>query len=183
MAREYQPTLSLAAFTRHFACAWRADRETESVRLLCDPDVGPWMAHFGGFRVVGSFYWENLDGLRDTCAFFTAEDDETARRIVEARGVTHVLIPVGPNIVRQLFYLRHGHDDPASLGKTLGARLFNAPPDRWPAWLVPDETLDRIGGRSYRFGADGPYTTRYRVARVVPASPAQFFLPSVFPKR
>lgn len=161
-------SIAMPAFTRRFVAEW-ASRQTlrPDFRLFCDPDIGGWIHHFGGPPCVGSLYWENLDGIRDVCAFFTAEREEEAHALARKHGITHVLIP-SVNTLQTIYWIRYGREDFQRLRATLGGRLILRPPAEWPAWLQPDEEITALGSKTYFVGAEGlPVTTRFRVARIV----------------
>jgi hypothetical protein len=47
--------------------------------------------YFGGFRGLGTAYWENHAGLRATTEIIGADTDEAALAILEKHGVTHIV--------------------------------------------------------------------------------------------
>jgi hypothetical protein len=50
------------------------------------------MIWFGGFRGLGTLYWENLEGLRTSAAICGARDPASARALLARHGVTHVAV-------------------------------------------------------------------------------------------
>ncbi|RRJ97225.1 tetratricopeptide repeat protein [Opitutaceae bacterium TAV4] len=84
---------------RDIAAALRRDRPkgpTEKIVLLTDPTASTPIGYFGGFSTLGTFHWENGEGLRAAAQLMTdlcvAGPDEWARaeRLARERGVTHV---------------------------------------------------------------------------------------------
>lgn len=60
--------------------------------VAASPGISTALAFHGNARTLGTMYWENLDGLATSARFFGARNDEEARRIVEAAGITHVVM-------------------------------------------------------------------------------------------
>jgi hypothetical protein len=61
----------------------------ESV-LLAAPTATTKMIWFGGFRGIGTLYWENLEGLRRSAAIYRAPDADAARALLAQSGVTRL---------------------------------------------------------------------------------------------
>jgi hypothetical protein len=59
--------------------------------VLAAPGVTTQMIWFGGFRGIGTLYWENLDGLRASRAIYGATDPDSTRALLQRYGVTHVV--------------------------------------------------------------------------------------------
>lgn len=123
-----------------FAAAWDAAgflRRSEGDRPIVLAST-PWpttvMSYAGGFRGIGSLYWENLDGLEAAVDLFTAESDDEALRIVRERGITHVAMVATDFSMANLMYLRSGNRDESRIAHTLGRRIFRGPR---PWWLSP----------------------------------------------
>ncbi len=60
--------------------------------ILSGPTTTTWMMYFGGFRGIGSLYWENVDGLRTAAAIYSATTDDEAKRLIDQNHVTHIAI-------------------------------------------------------------------------------------------
>lgn len=75
--------------------AWwlRAAEGGGELVVAAPPTTTTWLLWFGGFRGVGTLYWENVAGLKATAALFGAETEDTVRRLLEERRVTHVVLP------------------------------------------------------------------------------------------
>jgi tetratricopeptide (TPR) repeat protein len=72
---------------------WLRQRVGETrVAVLSGPSVGSMLAYHGGFRAEGSLYWENLGGLKDASAIFSASDPEQARALLKSRGIGYIVI-------------------------------------------------------------------------------------------
>jgi hypothetical protein len=78
---------------REVAYLLRAHHGTGDIIVAAPPTATTWLVFFGGFRGVGTLYWENADGLRATTRIFAAPSAEEAGRVIYQRGVTHLVIP------------------------------------------------------------------------------------------
>jgi len=79
--------------------AWWLRRRTgaDPVTVLSGPTATTELVYHGGFKGVGTLYWENLAGLRALVDIFGADDPDRALELLRARGVTHlVILPWGP---------------------------------------------------------------------------------------
>ncbi len=78
--------------TRDVAQQLRARLGKEQGNILSGPTVTTWMMYFGGFRGLGTLYWENASGMKAAAAIYGAETDEEAHRLIQANGITHLVI-------------------------------------------------------------------------------------------
>lgn len=79
--------------------AWWLRRRTgsDAVTVLSGPTATTELVYHGGFKGVGTLYWENLAGLRALVDIYGAADPDRALELIRARGVTHlVILPWGP---------------------------------------------------------------------------------------
>ncbi len=60
--------------------------------IVSGPTTTTWMMYFGGFKGLGTLYWENIDGLKHAAAIYSADSQETAKKLVDKYGVTHLAI-------------------------------------------------------------------------------------------
>lgn len=65
----------------------------DPVVVLAGPTTTTEIIYHGGFRGVGTLYWENLAGLRATFDILGAPRPDDALALVRARGVTHIVLP------------------------------------------------------------------------------------------
>ena len=93
-----------------------------------------WLHDFAGVELVGSQYWECVDGIRDSTAFWLSTDDAAARAICRKRGVTHVVMKARPASVMTGAFMGDGDTDAATVKRTLVYRL-GGPQPAPPAWL------------------------------------------------
>ena len=77
---------------RDVAWALRGAYPDRELTVLSGPTSSTQLAYFGGFRVLGTLYWENLEGLRAAAAIFSEKDPEAALSLCQKRGVTHIVI-------------------------------------------------------------------------------------------
>jgi hypothetical protein len=78
---------------RELAWQIRSGSKDVSPVVLSSPSMTLLMLYYGGFRGVSTFYWENLAGLRAAVEIYEATDAESARHLLMARGVTHIVLP------------------------------------------------------------------------------------------
>jgi hypothetical protein len=93
-----------------------------------------WLHDLAGAELVGSQYWECVDGLRDSTAFWLSTDDAVARAICQRRGVTHVVLKAKPGSVMTGAFMGEGNTDAAAVKRTLLYRL-GGPKAAPPPWL------------------------------------------------
>ncbi len=110
-------------------------------RFIGEMDLAPKLAYFANATSVGSFYWENAQGLADTAAFMTATTDDEALAILRERGITHVVIDRSPDFARSFSYIRRGDDDLKLVRETLAGRLVRGD---IPPWLVEMEGINSL---------------------------------------
>jgi tetratricopeptide (TPR) repeat protein len=60
--------------------------------IVSGPTTTTWMMYFGGFKGLGTLYWENIDGLKKVAAIYSAPSQEEALKLVKEYGVTHFAI-------------------------------------------------------------------------------------------
>jgi hypothetical protein len=77
---------------RDLAYWLRARTGAEPCVVASAPTLSTFFVFHGGVQGVGTFYWENLHGLRATADLFAAKTEEEAYRIVRERGITHIVM-------------------------------------------------------------------------------------------
>ncbi len=60
--------------------------------VVSGPTTTTWMTYWGGFKGLGTLYWENLAGLKADMAIYSATTPEQAHDLVRKYGVTHIVI-------------------------------------------------------------------------------------------
>lgn len=120
---------------RDAAAAIRASQPTGEIVLLASPNGSTGMGYYGDFKTIGTLYWENYVGLRAAAEIFSATDDETARHLIRARGITHLAMISEEGFLSQFFSLLHPEKNPDDLKKTFGYALLAN--QIIPRWLRP----------------------------------------------
>jgi hypothetical protein len=96
------------------------------------PTTTTWMIYFGGLRGLGTLYWENADGLKTAAAIYGARTDAEAKRLIDAHGVTHIVVFSWEPFAREYARLAHG--------ERLDRRNPNAAPDAFILRLLQSES-------------------------------------------
>ena len=117
------------------------------MRILCDPQLVPSLYYYSGIAGVPSFYWENMDGLRDASLFFTDHGDSTAKAIAKRRGLTHLIVRPKKDLPEGFVYLRTGALDKSATSATLLARALRG--DGLPGWITVDSILTDLSRREF----------------------------------
>jgi hypothetical protein len=60
--------------------------------ILSGPTTTTWMMYFGGFKGVGTLYWENVDGLKAAADIYSAPTAADAYKLIQKYGITHLAI-------------------------------------------------------------------------------------------
>ncbi|MGA2052500.1 MAG: hypothetical protein ABSH19_04230, partial [Opitutales bacterium] len=60
--------------------------------IVSGPTTTTWMMFFGGFKGLGTLYWENIDGLKKVAAIYSAPSADEALKLVKEYGVTDFAI-------------------------------------------------------------------------------------------
>lgn len=114
-------------------------------------------------HTVGSLYWENIEGLEDSAAFFGSTDESVSRRIALDKALTHVIVrsnSIGD--VMKMHYLYSGEKNSSDKRLTMMVRLAHPKP-RPPEWL------ELMSEDYFSLMADGE-TFLFRIYRVVPGA-------------
>jgi hypothetical protein len=122
---------------RDLAFWLRRQTGADPVVVLSGPTATTELIYHGGFHGIGTLYWENIAGLRATVDILGASDPAQALALLQARGVTHlVLLPWGP-FAKESARLARGlrATDPVPTG-TFAAGLLKSAGDL-PDWVKP----------------------------------------------
>jgi len=156
--------LTKAILTKNLALQMGYANTNSTFRFMCEPDLAGPLYYFGNIPSVSSFYWENMNGLRDSIMFFSGRHDSSAKIVTEKRGLSHVLLPNGTELADIFFYMREGHFDPAQSSETFIGQLLQGDV---PFWLKLDQDLTRSGHTRYHFGP-GIVNSTMTVLKIVP---------------
>lgn len=118
---------------RDIAVALRQSQPTGMITLLASPDASSAISYFGGFRSVGTFYWENRDGLAAAAAMLTAPSDDEALAKIRAHGVTHIALLSTGNFLSAYLSFVNAHATTDDLQRTFGSRVLSQ--GHVPNWL------------------------------------------------
>ena len=103
--------------------------------VFAGPNESVLLAYYGGFPVLGTLYWENLDGMKAATAIATAPDLALARQLLAARRVGCLFSYPKGNFAREFATLASGHPDEDRLQRSFLMLLYGA--ERFPVWLRP----------------------------------------------
>ncbi len=62
------------------------------VNVLSTPDMTTALIYHGSVTGIGTFYWENRDGLQAAADIFAASSAAQAERLLRARHITHIVL-------------------------------------------------------------------------------------------
>ncbi len=142
ISREPMGELIAPILQRQFAEKLGAMDTNHTIRVMAGPHLAARLHYYGGIPCVASYYWENLDGLRDTVDFFATDDDQKALRIAQDREITHVVLPPSPSLVGMFYYVKHGARSESGAQASLAGRMLIRP-DSLPPWIKRDTKLER----------------------------------------
>ncbi len=111
--------------------------------ILAGPTPTTQMIWFGGFRGIGTLYWENLEGLRASTEIYRAPDQAAARSLLARNGVTHLALygwDSGLDQLRLSAAAVAGREEGEGVRGFLDRLMEEIRADRHaslPPWLVP----------------------------------------------
>lgn len=114
-----------------------------------DANLAPELAYFAGAKSVPSFYWENAAGLKDNIELMSSTDEESIRKHLRTRGITHLVVNETPDFARSFSYLAQKPEDMGSVKKTLSGRLAAGNP---PVWLHRLDALSAAAQQPLKCG-------------------------------
>ncbi len=77
---------------RDFAFWLRRRVGRDPAVVMSGPGTMTSLIYYGGFKGVGTLYWENRDGLQSTVDVFGAPTPDETLKALQHRGVTHLII-------------------------------------------------------------------------------------------
>ncbi|MCX6971362.1 MAG: hypothetical protein NTV93_14580 [Verrucomicrobia bacterium] len=133
----------LALLHRQMARAILDDAAGAPVVLLSSPNSSCLLSAMGGFRTVGTLYWENVEGLKAAAAGLNAQNDEEALAFMKKHGITHVSMMTWENFIGPFFGILYPKPVPGkSYENSFGKRaLFDKviPPWARPLAFPPND--------------------------------------------
>jgi len=64
---------------------------SENALVLSGPTSSTWITYYGGFKTLGTYYWENLQGMKAAAKIYGATYNE-AVQLIAARQITHLVV-------------------------------------------------------------------------------------------
>ena len=123
----------LALLHRDMAKAILQNANGKPVVLLSSPNSSCLLATFGGFKTIGTLYWENVYGLKKAANTLNAQSDEEALDLIKKYGITHVSLMTWENFIGPYFGILYPNPVPGkSLENSFGQRaLFKKILPQW----------------------------------------------------
>jgi hypothetical protein len=123
----------LALLHRDIAKALLQNANGKPITLLSSPNSSCLLSTFGGFKTIGTLYWENVEGLDAAAHILNAQSDEEALAMIKERGITHVALMTWENFIGPYFQIIYPNPVPGkSLENSFGQRaLFKKELPRW----------------------------------------------------
>jgi tetratricopeptide (TPR) repeat protein len=93
---------------RRLARAIIADSADRQPVILASPGASVRLAAFAGAKVTGTFYWENLEGLRAAALMLNSHDERELRQLLDNHGITHVYLSQWGDFSGEYHHCLHG---------------------------------------------------------------------------
>jgi tetratricopeptide (TPR) repeat protein len=108
------------------------------VVLLSSPNSSVMLGGLGGFRTVGTLYWENVYGLKNAAKALNAQSEDDALEQMRALGVTHISMMPWENFIEPYFNILNPEPkDGQSFLNSFGKRaLFDRSIPYWARPLI-----------------------------------------------
>lgn len=120
---------------RDIAAILRIAQPHGRIVVLASPNASASIAYYGRFQAIGTLYWENLAGMKAAAEILAATSADEARRLVRARGITHVVMLSEEHFLAEDFALLHPGAPPEAWQESFGAALLTG--RDVPLWLEP----------------------------------------------
>lgn len=126
----------LALLHRQMARAILDSADGKPIVLLSSPNSSCILTALGGFRTVGTLYWENVEGLKKAARALNAQSDDEALSLFRQLGVTHVSLMTWENFVAPFFGILYPQPVPGKdLANSFGIRALQN--KQIPMWTRP----------------------------------------------
>lgn len=161
-------------FLRHCAAAMRTRLPANAV-VWSTPNTSLDLVYYGGFRTLGTLYWENRAGLQAMSSLAAATTDAEAEALIRRHGVTHLALFTDDDVLDEIVRVAHPSGTPEQRNATFAVRVFRA--GAIPAWLraLPDLTTATP--------TTGPRLELFAVDFTQSVAEAQFHLAEVLARR
>ena len=120
---------------RDAAAAIRASQPTGDIVLLSSPNGSCGIGYYGGFKTLGTLYWENYAGLRAAAEIFGAPSAEQARELIRRHGITHLALISEESFLTQYFSILHPTGTAEEFRQSFGYQVLSD--QLLPPWLRP----------------------------------------------
>lgn len=94
---------ALALIHRQMARIIADSAGNEPVVLLSSPNSSVMLGGLGGFRTIGTLYWENVYGLKNAAKALNAQSEDEALEQLRKLGVTHISFMPWENFIEPYF--------------------------------------------------------------------------------
>jgi hypothetical protein len=123
----------LALLHRDMAKKLLENAAGKPIVLLSSPNSSCLLSTFGGFKTIGTLYWENIPGLQTAAHLLNAQSDEEALAMIKKHGITHISLMTWENFIGPYFQIIYPKPVPGkSLENSFAQRaLFNKTIPRW----------------------------------------------------
>lgn len=108
---------------------WLQQHSDRNVLALAPPATTTSLCFYGGLRGIGTLSADNQSGMTASIRIATATSDDEAHALIEARGVTHIVLPSW-----DLFFSQYAQSIFARPESIFISRLING---NVPLWLRP----------------------------------------------
>ncbi len=199
----------LALLHRDIAKTLLQNANGRPITLLSSPNSSCLLSTLGGFKTIGTLYWENVEGLKTAAHMLNAQSDREALELLKKHGVTHVSFMTWENFIGPYFQIIHPDPKPGlSLENSFGQKaLFKKQLPQWarpipypPNFItkalnqdvllleiVPDQTKDEAEfhlARYLRISANNPVAAEIMLKGILDRMPnsniVQFELADLF---
>jgi len=104
------PGQALALLHRQMARAILDNAEGRPVVLLSSPNSSCILSALGGFRTIGTLYWENVEGLKNAARALNAQNDMETFELLKKLGITHISLMTWENFIEPYFHILYPKD-------------------------------------------------------------------------
>ncbi len=96
---------TLALLHRQMAKTILDNARGRPVTLLSSPNSSCLLSALGGFRTIGTLYWENAAGLKAAADGLNAQSNDEALAFMKKHGVTHISLMSWENFIEPFFHI------------------------------------------------------------------------------
>jgi hypothetical protein len=123
----------LALLHRDMAKTILQNANGKPVVVLSSPNSSCLLATMGGFKTLGTLYWENGEGMKKAANTLNAQSDDEALALIKKYGITHVSLMTWENFIGPYFGILYPNPVPGkSLENSFGQRaLFKKILPQW----------------------------------------------------